>query len=123
MKVLGKRTSTFRPTPDVKVMLAEVNSLIVALDYPLTLEEVINASLRSYLPPLIVSLKRALKQQEKQVTLRAIREAETFIREGKPPLELPASTGEPDTKSTSSGEEKAAEEEQTVKRSLLERLG
>ena len=80
MSVLKKRTCSFKPTSSVKVMLAEIEALITALDYPLNLEEIINAALQKYLPPVIISLREALSKRKNEIALKAIKEAEKIFQ-------------------------------------------
>ena len=78
MKVLKKRTCTFRPQPSVKAMLAECEALISSLEMETTLEDVINAALQSYLPALITSLRTKLKSSRSHETI--LKKAEQVIK-------------------------------------------
>ena|GEM_PF-5455941 len=79
MKVLKKRTVTFRPDSSVKAMLAEVDSLISALELQTSLEDVINAALQSYLPPLIKQLRMTAESED--VRAKTLARAEAVLRE------------------------------------------
>jgi len=76
MKVLKKRTVTFRPQASVKAMLAELDSLLPLVKPEMTLEDVINAALQSYLPPLIKHLRMKLDDAR----LKTLAKAEAFLR-------------------------------------------
>ena len=74
--MLKKRICSFRPTSSVRAMLAECEALISALGMSMSLEDVINAALESYLPPLILNLRdRAQAERE-----RIFEKAERVIR-------------------------------------------
>jgi hypothetical protein len=123
MKVLKKRTCSFRPTPEVKVMLVEAQALITALEYPLTLEEVINAALKAYLPPLILSLRKMSEGEKNKILLKFIRTAENFLK-GEP-IEIRDAKIEQireDFVLLEQKEDEEIEEENFVDNSLLGRL-
>jgi len=61
-------------------MLAEVDALITALELDVTLQDVINASLRQYLPSLIMTLRQTAASRDELLRQKTLREAEAVIR-------------------------------------------
>jgi hypothetical protein len=80
MQVLKKRICSFRPDSSVRAMLAEVDALITALELDVTLQDVINASLRQYLPSLIMTLRQTAASRDELLRQKTLREAEAVIR-------------------------------------------
>ena len=79
---ISKRTISFRPESDVKIALIEVESLAEALDIPIKIDEIINAALKSYLPPFLKTLRESLSMREKELLLSTLHSVRHYLGTG-----------------------------------------
>lgn len=79
---ISKRTISFRPESDVKIALIEVESLAEALEIPIKIDEIINAALKSYLPPFLKTLRESLSMREKELLLSTLHSARQYLKTG-----------------------------------------
>ncbi len=79
---ISKRTISFKPESDVKIALIEVESLAEILEIPIRLDEIINAALKSYLPPFLKALRDSLSMREKELLLSTLHSARHYLETG-----------------------------------------
>ena len=62
-KYLTKNKCSFKPTPENRAMLVEIESLIHILNKPTSINDIINQALKSYLPTVIEVFRGEMKNK------------------------------------------------------------